>query len=71
MILLDEGQIEDARSGIQDELSKLIGFFILVRIVPDPAEVMFSIDERFWRYKPEFDEICSRHIERVTKVGYG
>jgi hypothetical protein len=71
MILLDEEQIEDARSGIQKELAKLIGFEILVRIVPNPVEVMFSIDERFWRYKPEFDEICSRQIERVTKVGYG
>jgi hypothetical protein len=70
MILFGEGEIEEIRAGVQRELSELIGFLILVRIVPDPVEVAFSIDERFWRYKPEFDEICARHILRVSKVGY-
>jgi hypothetical protein len=36
MILLSEEQIEDARSGIQEELSELMGYLILVRIVNDP-----------------------------------
>jgi translation initiation factor 2 beta subunit (eIF-2beta)/eIF-5 len=71
MILLSEEQIEDARSGIQDELSRYLGEFVLVRIVNDAENINFWIAPTLIRHKQIFDEICSRHIERVTKVGYG
>jgi hypothetical protein len=48
-----------------------VGYFVLVRIVNDPENVNFWIAPTLIRYKQVFDEICSRHIERVTKVGYG
>jgi hypothetical protein len=71
MILLDEEQIENARAGIQSELSKLIGYEVLVRVVNDPENINFWIPPMLIRYRERFNEICSRHIERVTKAGYG
>lgn len=67
MIFLDDEQIEDARAGIQAEISNHIGYFVLVRIKHnDKKDISFTIDGSLSRYKDEFDAICSRHIDRVS-----
>lgn len=69
MILLDEGQVEDCRSGIEKELCQKIGYFISIRVHPD-EDLKFIAKDLPIEHRNLYDEICREHIIRVSSVGF-